>query len=87
MKTKFETDGTGRVTIHYDDFCGRRITREFTCSPDGGYVQELQYDGGTTQPCEGLAPTGATLIANSRETLIDIIRREYRKMRRWENSD
>ena len=86
MKTKFETDSTGRVTIYYDDNWshGERLERCFSCPPDGGYVVELLPNGNSRQVCDMLASTGPTLTASSRETLIDVIRREYRRMRGWE---
>ena len=85
MKTKFTTDCAGRVTVSYDDaITGNRVTREFTCPTDGGYVRERMSNGDWTQVCDGLAHRGNTLAAASREKLISLIRSEYRVMRRAE---
>ena len=85
-RMKLTADIIGRVTIQYDvevwDGKVDRISREFTCPPYGGYVQELTDDGGRVQTCEKLARTGTTLIAVSREGLPDLIRREYRRKAR-----
>lgn len=79
-KTSITTDWTGRVTISYDDrYSGERVTREFSCPVDGGYVRD--QDG--KQVCERLCSLGSTLWA-SRAELAAVIRREYRAMRRAE---
>lgn len=80
MKTRITTDGY-TVTLAYDDALEQRVTREFSCPEKGGYITEHVKGGRTTQPCAGLARTGATLMTNSRAALIDTIRREYRTMR------
>jgi hypothetical protein len=75
---------TGRVTIAYtDSMSGERRTRAFTTTrPEGpSYVIEIDQRGQYPQVCERLASTGSTLMAQ-RETLADVIRREYRAMRR-----
>uniref|UniRef100_A0A6H1ZUZ8 Uncharacterized protein n=2 Tax=viral metagenome TaxID=1070528 RepID=A0A6H1ZUZ8_9ZZZZ len=84
MKTRITSDDHGRVRLQYEDCLGQDHDKTFSCPHDGGYVIELLDNGGTTQPCDGLSHTGNTLIAKNRETLIDLIRREYRQMRRIE---
>jgi hypothetical protein len=90
MKAKFEIDQIGRVTLSYDseDWDGEtiRVTREFTCPPDGGYVRERR-DGDWKQVCDKLAAMGSTLMCSSREKLAELIRREYRAMRRAEKRE
>lgn len=90
MKAKFSTDQIGRVTLSYDceDWDGEtiRITREFTCPPDGGYVREYR-NGDWKQVCDRLSHMGNTLSVSSRANLLDLIRREYRAMRRDEKSE
>ena len=81
MKTKFSTDGQGRVTIVYDD-----SERTFTCPETGGYVREILDNGSAPQTCKYLGYRGVTLICKSRADLLDLIRREYRAMRRKEQS-
>jgi hypothetical protein len=81
-KMRLTVDDVGRVIIEYRDWTDLRRTRRFTCPSDGGYVVELLPSGDTTQVCDLLAHRGPTLISASRDALPDLIRREYRKMRR-----
>ena len=60
--------------------------RVFTAPTEYGYVRELQSDGSTRQPCECLDRLGSTLRA-SETTLLAVIRREYRKMRRLNQAE
>ena len=87
MKTKITTDEIGRVTISYDSRSwysdGERIERTFSCPPDGGYVIEWR-NGDWKHVCDRLAGMGSTLSCRSREALPDLIRREYKAMRRDE---
>lgn len=92
MKMKLTVNDAGNVTLAYDteDFMGEiaRVEREFSCPVDGGYVREynpktLDWD----QVCDRLASRGSTLIASNRVELPNIIRREYRAMRRAEKSE
>lgn len=89
MKTTFTTDSYGRVTIAYDEqLTGERITRTFTCQPQGGYVWEIGFrDGNRRQVCDQLSGGGNTLSAGGIETLIKVIRREYRAMRAAEKRE
>ena len=89
MKMQLTINDAGNVTLAYDteDFMGEptRVEREFTCPVDGGYIRE--YNPETTewdQVCDRLANRGSTLIASNRTVLADVIRREYRAMRRAE---
>lgn len=83
------TDEDGRVFLSYDGEDGQRITRRFFC--DGhpsGYVYEvtLGWPGDGTnkrQVCHELACTGNTLYCDA-SRLVNLIRREYRAMRRSE---
>ena len=82
MKTIIKADKYGCVTISYDNnIYGERITRTFYCPIDGGYVRETNNN---KQVCEKLDNRGATLTADSRAGLIDVVRREYTAMRRTE---
>jgi len=87
MRTTITTDAAGYVTLSYDDEYEGRVTREFSVPPNGGYIREHLGNGRTTQPCEKLATRGNTLMASSRTALADVIRREYRAMRRAEKKD
>ena len=88
MKAKFSTDVMGRVTVAYDmeSWTGEtvRIERTFTCPEEGGYVREKMSNGNWEQACDKLAGMGNTLSCSSRDKLIDLIRAEYRAMRRAE---
>lgn len=84
MRAYFEIDHADRVVVTYDaeDDAGvTRVTRTFTCSPNGGYVKEIT-GGVTRQVCAKLSHYGDTLWCNSRSDLLKLIRREYTAMRR-----
>lgn len=86
MKMKLTIDAAGFVTLEYDENSywgeGDRVSRVFMCPPDGGYVREM-VDGKWVQVCDRLAHLGSTLSC-SRDALPDLIRREYRAMRKAE---
>lgn len=90
MKAKFSTDLMGRVTVAYDmeSWTGEtvRVERVFTCPEDGGYVREKMSNGSWEQVCDKLAGRGSTLSCSSRNRLLDLIRAEYRAMRRAEKA-
>ena len=84
MKTKFSVNSDGTVTIQYQrkidhDIC----VRTFMAQPERGYVRE-QFGSDWHQTCYKMMPYGATLTCDKRADLIDVIRREYRAMRRAE---
>ena len=90
MKMKLTTDEMGYVTIAYDDTDWKgntRVSRTFMCPPDGGYVREHQRDGDWRQVCDKLYGQGSTLMAPSRDALPEVIRREYRAMRRADKAE
>lgn len=53
---------------------GDRVTREFHCPHNGGYVRE-----GGSQVCERLGAMGTTLYASDESDLLPLIRREWRR--------
>jgi hypothetical protein len=79
MKTKI-TYSHDTVTIAYTNIWGDRISRTFWVPATGGYVRE-----GSQQVCRKLSTRGDTLMS-TRATLLDDIRREYRAMRRSEQT-
>lgn len=83
-KTQFTQHDSGAVTIAYDvaKNDGLRVSRTFFVR--GAYVWE-QHAGGDRQVCDCLYTRGSTLSGG--QPLIDIIRREYRAMRRDEASE
>jgi hypothetical protein len=83
MKTKFICLPSGAVSVSYTDVLGVRVTREFICPIDGGYVREVGtgFGNGYTQVCRKLSTRGDTLMS-TRASLLADIRREYKAMRR-----
>ena len=90
MKATIESLGETRVFISYDveDYSTesgtKRITREFSRPTFGGYVIEWLRNSETTQVCDKLCHRGPTLYCGENTPLVNVIRREYRKMRREE---
>jgi len=83
MRAKFSVDQSGGVTVSYDAAFDVRVTRYFVCTQDGGYVQEyVNGHSNWSQVCERLSRRGSTLRCSSRNNLLNLIRREYRAMRR-----
>ena len=76
-KTTITGDNSGNVTLAYDDAVfDERVTREFFTR--GSYVYETTKSG-DRQVCDRLQTRGSTLMHHDRP-LIDIIRREYRRL-------
>ncbi len=92
MKTSIRQTNYSEVTLEYDryeyyvDGVGQlptRTIRTFRVNTLGmGYVREYVL-GDLKQVCDGLSIRGSTLTA-SPETLLKVIRMEYRSMRRNE---
>jgi hypothetical protein len=75
------TTNAGTVCLRDRDEYGDPIIREFWVPASGGYVREIdaRHPGASGQQvCGMLASRGATL-ESSREGLLDLIRREYRR--------
>ena len=91
MKTTIKTNSNGSVTVSYDSTGWRgedvRVERTFFCPTTGGYVREYDDKGQYPQVCDGLSNRGSTLDCPSRAKLPDMIRREYRAMRRAEKRE
>lgn len=86
MRANIYQDANGFVTVQYDEFItGDRVRRIFTAPLASGYVQE-SVGHNWQQVCDHLRSCGPTLIA-SRETLLGLIRGEYRAMRRDEQRE
>lgn len=93
MRAKIRQIDTNYVQISYNDRTDSRVTREFYVPVSGGYVRETAlYSNGcerenhNAQVCVGLNPIGRALEAHP-DTLLDTIRAEYRRMRRWERAE
>ena len=86
MKTKFDITRNSTVVVEYDDvITGERRCREFMVPLRGGYVREWTGND-WRQVCDGLSTRGDTLYLNESGSLISLIRREYRAMRRAEKA-
>lgn len=82
MRTKFTANRDSSVTIEYDNALdGSRVKRTFYTNKNDG-LSYVYYDA-HVQICEKLLTRGGTLIS-SKKTLLDTIRREYRRMREYE---
>jgi len=78
MRTQITGD-TRRVTVREWDEEGQRvITTSYMAPFDGGYVR-ICDNRNYPQVCEKLASTGNTLHCGDRESLVEVIRREYRR--------
>lgn len=85
MRATIRTDAQGNVTISYDDAdSGERITTTYFVPMNGGYVRVRDDRQQYPQVCERLSGGGSTLMCSSRGKLAEVIRREYRAMRRAE---
>lgn len=93
MRAVIRQTTPGYVQISYDNWTGSRVTREFYVPTSGGYAREWalspsgrERENHNAQVCVGLNRLGKTLEAHP-ETLLDTIRAEYRRMRRWERAE
>ena len=91
MKMRLTVNPFGNATLSYDSHAWyaeeeERVTRLFSCPPDGGYVIEWR-NGEWKQVCDRLAGMGSTLSCRNRDSLPDLIRREYKAMRREEKRE
>jgi len=77
MKTRIESYCDNRVTITWRD--GTHTT--YRAPLDGGYVTD---DGSGKQVCKRLGRFGDTLYWGGHVPLVELIRREYRALRRAE---
>lgn len=86
MKTKITQINDNAVELEYDEVgTGERVVRVFTANRDGGYVRE-SIDNGRDykQICNGLQKYGETLYLACGNSLLDLIRKEYKAMRKIE---
>ena len=83
MRTRIRQITDNTVRIQYQNWMDEEIDETLFAPSDGGYVFVLQADGSTTQICDRLSSTGSTLIYSPKYhgRLVDLVRREYRKMR------
>jgi hypothetical protein len=88
MRAKVKEVTKNRVRAVYENEIGDLRDRTFAAPLDGGYVYEIDKNGGTFQVCDYLANSGPTLIWSPQHhgNFIDYIRREFKRMRRQERS-
>lgn len=84
MKTTFTALRDNHCVAKYDTILGDPVERHFFAPFEGGYVCETDDDGYVHQVCDRLSSRGPTLYwhPSSHPRLIDLIRKEYRAMRR-----
>ena len=89
MKTKIQQVTDNTVRLQYTNWMDEDVDATLFVPSGGGYVFVLQDDGSTTQICDRLSSTGSTLIYSPQHhgRLVDMIRKEYRKMRAAEKRD
>jgi hypothetical protein len=85
MRTRIVEDAPGWVTVTADNVFGQiEATTYFVNAGTGPrYVRVWDDSRGHPQVCEMLAFRGNTLMA-TRETLLAVIRREWRRMRDYD---
>lgn len=82
MKTSIKANSNNCVTLKYSDsFTGEIVTAEITAPAQGGYVR---VNG--RQMCKKLRVMGSTLTWSGDTPLINLVRSEYRAMRRSESN-
>jgi hypothetical protein len=89
FRTKFTATDDHLCSLLYEDAAtGDFVTRHFFAPADGGYVREWVNGGrDARQVCDALGAGGATLYWSGRKPLIEMIRREFRLMRRRERAE
>lgn len=83
-RARFIDNGRRVTLIYVDDMSGDQVSREFWIPNVTGsaYVRE-----GDKQVCVGLYRLGNTLTVEPGQRLVDVIRQEYKSMRRDERAD
>lgn len=73
-RTTIRATASNYVELSFDHpMTGERVTREFHCPRNGGYVRE-----GDKQVCGELSSMGYTLRVDDETELLPLIRREWR---------
>lgn len=87
-KTTITAHDDRHVTLAFDDLLsGERITMDIWAPvPREGGSTYIRYNG-DKQLCYGLSSTGSTMSYTDGGKLVDIVRREYRAMRRTEKRE
>lgn len=81
MKTIITAVSAHEVNIAFENTFGEIVEMNIYAPAEGGYVRS-----GNKQLCGALNTTGSTLIWGGKAPLIDLVRREYRAMRRSEKA-
>lgn len=81
MKTTIKAVSDQQVQIAFtDQLTGQDVSLDLSAYGGGGYVRDAKGQ----QICRSLAYSGSTLSWDGKQPLVDLIRREYRAMRRQE---
>ena len=81
MKTVFTSHGHDSVSIKYLDQLTDLVTNRTFIRRKNYVFEIIDFKGTERQICKGLNMSGITLMCDSSIDLIDIIRKEYRKLR------
>lgn len=81
MRTVFTSHGHDSCSVRYQDrVMDSIVSRAFIRK--GHYVFEVGFNGYERHLCKGLCITGIALMVDESVDLIDIIRKEYRLLKR-----
>lgn len=78
MRANFTRHSDTAISIKYKTAWDTIENRTF--EQRGSYVWELYHEGRAHQVCKRLSVSGSTLRVKEGETLIEVLRREYRAM-------
>ena len=81
MKTVFTSHGHDSVSIKYLDQLTDLVTNRTFIRRKNYVFEIIDFKGTERQICKSLNMSGITLMCDSSIDLIDIIRKEYRKLR------
>ena len=80
-RTRISFDGHSVTLRYYDEDEERVVERQFYAPLRGGYVRERARNGSDPQVCRELCSMGETLEISANESLLNLIRREWRARR------
>lgn len=89
MRTTIRQECDEVVLRYVDALLGEKVVIRFWAPPGGGYVRQVTRDRPGAlgdQVCIGLSRRGPTLVVASRDQLLPLIRREWRRLRAAERN-
>ena len=84
MKTKFTSHGNDACSVRYQNKLTDLLEAR-TFIRRGHYVLEIGFNGYERQLCKALSICGITLMVDDSVDLIDVIRKEYKILRRQQS--